>query len=989
VAGTIALEGQEPAELARAIRTYAALIARPDAGGRRPKPAFVSSMGINQSTGSFGFSTNLNLLLLTGNVGRRGAGSMRIAGQSNATSELMLGMNSRKLVFNLDPANPEHRRELAELLDVPEHNIPRSEGTPVARMSEDDHLYCFIFLGTQMTRNMPRLGQWKRRLGRAYNIVIDSFLPDGALDHADVILPALTYTERTGVIQRGDRTLQLQQQITEPPAMAWSDEQILVHLALAIARRLRDPDTAALNELDPDVVTRAFGRYLQPDGSVRASDVFDHVVSTSISLKVYNRLEDVDGRPISHATLKERAGLGVQWQGDARYARAATHGSVFPGLRYDERRLARLVRPPEELLKNLVTRGDERLRSLITGRGRPGRDAKRYIGRYNSGIKTMAIAGRHDESYAIQIHPTYAERECLSDGDAVRMTSQHGMVVGTVSLNENAPPEFPFLDFVAGETNRLTDYLDSDRFTHQSLIKRTPVRLEKLSPWEAVLWHRPDAVALSACVDLLHAHYRSVYPDEEAMERAARGEPGARDWLPWTLLRNPEGEAEQALAAAVGALATFVQRSMNDQEYHREGAQILRSLGRATRERFLLVLLPLLRRIEYDNALLPILSDLVGEVPMQAKDGTIEGANLLLAHKSAVLELKEEVVAVQLFVAIKAGIEALYGRGSLVPREDLALISGIAIPCAGDVPAYFMGISPADLDARRLVHSRATGVNAVIVVDRRHNRAVKVDVVTGVLPRDKELIALRSKVIVKKRSASKAEHRRFFDRLAELVTQFVRVDHGNFDVVGPVELPWEEFTQKLSFVPAAARDYRDFLLHAGLSSSLVRGLVGLGMLDAVADAQLVERLGSSGWMDTEVSECGETRFRSFSTVIRDASTSAHAKVREVIDSFIAPVLDNDGGRIDLVGFDEASGEVSVRFVGSCANCPCSMLSLETLVAPPLLNIPGVTRVLHRGRLRSGELERTTGESAPKPGRRGLTVMQDDPGDLHGHAYDET
>jgi anaerobic selenocysteine-containing dehydrogenase len=199
--------------------------------------------------------------LLTGNVGRRGAGSLRIAGQSNATSELMMGFNSRRLVFNLDPAQAEHRAALAQVLDLPEENIPTTQGTPVARMADDDRLYCFLFIGTQMTKNMPRVGYWSRRLGRSFNIVIDSFLVEGVREHADVLLPSLTYTERTGVIQRGDRTLQLHQQLTEPPELAWSDSKILIHLALKIAERLRDPDTADLNELDPDVVYRSFAQY--------------------------------------------------------------------------------------------------------------------------------------------------------------------------------------------------------------------------------------------------------------------------------------------------------------------------------------------------------------------------------------------------------------------------------------------------------------------------------------------------------------------------------------------------------------------------------------------------------------------------------------------------------------------------------------------------------------------------------------------------------
>ena len=189
----IAVPGQDITELAETIRDYAALLARPAQDGRKPRPAFVSSLGVNQSTGTYGFSTNLNLLLLTGAVGKPGAGSMRVAGQSNATSELMMGFNGRKLVFNHDPANPEHRARLAEALDLPIENIPEHKGTPVARMAEDDRIYCFIFVGTQMTKNMPRIGHWARRMGRSFNIVIDSFLGDGVLEHADVLLPSMTY----------------------------------------------------------------------------------------------------------------------------------------------------------------------------------------------------------------------------------------------------------------------------------------------------------------------------------------------------------------------------------------------------------------------------------------------------------------------------------------------------------------------------------------------------------------------------------------------------------------------------------------------------------------------------------------------------------------------------------------------------------------------------------------------------------------------------
>ena len=435
----IALPDQDPAELARTIRDYAELLAKPRKDGYRPRAAFVSSMGINQSTGALGFSTNLNLLLLTGNVGRRGAGSMRIARQSNATSELMLGFNGRKLVFNHDPDNPEHRTALARILNLPEDNIPDHVGTPVSKMAEDDRIYCMIFIGTQMTKNMPRVGHWSRRMGRAFNIVIDSFLGEGVLEHADVLLPSMTYVERTGVIQRGDRTLQLQQQLSTPPENAWADEQILARLALKIAERLRDPDTEELNEVDPDVVHRTFSRYLDNAGQIMPGKVFDHVVETSRALDMYCRLEDANGVPVSHETLRDNAGNGVQWGGDGRYAAAADEGgedgSVFPGIRKSQTRRARLVCPPDEFIERLEAPLPPGTLSLISGRGRPGRQAKRGRGRYNSGIKTLPIYGLDPDDHFVELHPDEAAAHGLSDGDPTRVVAGHGAVVAEVALN--------------------------------------------------------------------------------------------------------------------------------------------------------------------------------------------------------------------------------------------------------------------------------------------------------------------------------------------------------------------------------------------------------------------------------------------------------------------------------------------------------------------------------------------------------------------------
>jgi len=953
VARQIAPPDQDPAELARTIRDYAALIARPGPRGR-PRVAFVSSMGINQSTGSVGFSTNLNLLLLTGNVGRRGAGSLRIAGQSNATSELTMGFNGRRLVFNLDPDDPEHRRQLAEILEIPESNIPTERGTPVARMAEDDRLYCFLFVGTQMTRNMPRLGHWMRRMGRAFNVVIDPFLAPGVLEWADVILPSLTYTERDGVIQRGDRSLQLQQRVTEPPPLAWSDEQILARLALAIAGRLRDPDTANLNDLDADVVRRVFGRYVDGQGNVDSSVVFDHLVDVSRRLDLYCRLEDESGQPASHALLRQRAGVGVQWQGDGRYREAATTGEVFPRLRRRETRRARLVRPSDGFLAELGRPLPPGTLHLISGRGRPGRLARAMRGRYNSGVKTLPLTGRSEEDYLIELHPDAAAARGLRVGQAVRVSAGHGAVLAELALNDRVPRDAAWIDFVPGEINRLTSYEDADRVTAQSFIKRTVVQLAALRPLEAALWRAPEPEALDRAVRALYARFRATYPTDEDWLRLQRHDPDAVDWLHPRVLRAPIGAAEAEVAEAVGAMTAFIQRFVGSDTYRAEGRAVLAGLDAEARERLLTVLLPLLRRLDYQSAMHPLLSALVGGVRLIDEQGQEIQVDLLSAHKSAILEFKEEIVAIQLYVAIKRGLELLFGPGARVRRSDLAFVSGVAIPCAGDVPAHFLGISPADLSAALLVHSRAIGASAMIVVDRVGGRAVRVDIRTGVLPHDRELTRLRGVVINKKRGATGREHSRFFDRLGELICDYVRVGDGNYQLYGPVPLDWDEYREKLAFAPAPRKEFRAHLLRRHVSPALARSLVGLGVLDAAEDAGLLRAI------ELLQAPAPQAAPGAPSTDELERLPLAE-RVERVVQEVIAPVLANDGGKLEILSLDEPTGTLRIRFVGSCANCPYSLLSMEQLVRPTLLEIPGIREVHHRARMRRSELR---GADAP-------------------------
>ncbi|MDR1886264.1 MAG: NifU family protein [Synergistaceae bacterium] len=55
------------------------------------------------------------------------------------------------------------------------------------------------------------------------------------------------------------------------------------------------------------------------------------------------------------------------------------------------------------------------------------------------------------------------------------------------------------------------------------------------------------------------------------------------------------------------------------------------------------------------------------------------------------------------------------------------------------------------------------------------------------------------------------------------------------------------------------------------------------------------------------------------------------KIQVVVDSEIRPMLESHGGGIDLVGFDEESGILSVQLTGGCCGCPGAQATIRNMV----------------------------------------------------------
>ena len=68
------------------------------------------------------------------------------------------------------------------------------------------------------------------------------------------------------------------------------------------------------------------------------------------------------------------------------------------------------------------------------------------------------------------------------------------------------------------------------------------------------------------------------------------------------------------------------------------------------------------------------------------------------------------------------------------------------------------------------------------------------------------------------------------------------------------------------------------------------------------------------------------------------------KVKEVIEQ-IRPILQNDGGDVQLVGVDEKTGVVKVALQGRCGGCPAAQMTLKAVIERKIMQeVPGVTAV---------------------------------------------
>ncbi|NLR92912.1 MULTISPECIES: NifU family protein [Flammeovirga] len=85
------------------------------------------------------------------------------------------------------------------------------------------------------------------------------------------------------------------------------------------------------------------------------------------------------------------------------------------------------------------------------------------------------------------------------------------------------------------------------------------------------------------------------------------------------------------------------------------------------------------------------------------------------------------------------------------------------------------------------------------------------------------------------------------------------------------------------------------------------------------------------------------------TIVETADSEAIKKIKGVLDEYIKPAVETDGGAIKFHSFNEETGVVKVLLQGACSGCPSSTFTLKMSIEQLLKRmVPQVTEVVAEG-----------------------------------------
>jgi formate dehydrogenase alpha subunit len=207
----------------------------------------VYGMGITQhTTGVDNVKSIANLLLLTGNMGRKGTGFSPLRGQNNVQGACDMGALPNVYPGYQKVDQPTVQAKFSEAWKV---DLTPRKGLPLTDMiiaADRQQLQAMYVVGENPLMSEPNLEHTRQALAKLRFLVVqDIFLTETAM-LADVVLPAASFAEKNGTFTNTERRVQLVRQVLDPVGTARTDWQIIAELSSRMGYAMSYADSSAI-----------------------------------------------------------------------------------------------------------------------------------------------------------------------------------------------------------------------------------------------------------------------------------------------------------------------------------------------------------------------------------------------------------------------------------------------------------------------------------------------------------------------------------------------------------------------------------------------------------------------------------------------------------------------------------------------------------------------------------------------------------------------
>ncbi|TDU31377.1 assimilatory nitrate reductase (NADH) alpha subunit apoprotein [Panacagrimonas perspica] len=177
---------------------------------RTDKVITAFSMGVNQSSaGTDKVNAIINCHLLSGRIGKPGAGPFSITGQPNAMGGREVGGLSNMLAAHMDIENAQHRSLVREFWQSPTMaDKPGLKAVDLFDAIDEGRVKAVWIMATNPVVSMPDADKIKRALSRCELVVVsDVMAQTDTTAFAHVVLPAQGWGEKSGTVTNSERCI--------------------------------------------------------------------------------------------------------------------------------------------------------------------------------------------------------------------------------------------------------------------------------------------------------------------------------------------------------------------------------------------------------------------------------------------------------------------------------------------------------------------------------------------------------------------------------------------------------------------------------------------------------------------------------------------------------------------------------------------------------------------------------------------------------------